>query len=324
MDGRDIPPGMEKCRLQRIGKIRGVKGAASCCALAAIGYLAARSLLQAGVSFLMGLRVEGASLSNPVGFSPVEAELLAMVASVAAILLPILILLRLTRLRTDDLRLLLPAPWSPAFCTILFLGVANAGNLFGGLLGHLLGRDGAAVSLPAGGAALAVNFISLCVVPAILEELFFRGALQGLMRPCGSAAAIFAPALLFALLHLDLAQGITAFLGGLFLGWLAERTGSILPCMLLHLINNTIAFADIYLQLYAPGTLATAVELAILLGFPLLAGWLVWRAVTRQGFSFEAGLRPGAEIPAVFSSPAYTLAAAALAVLTLWQSFRPN
>ena len=56
----------------------------------------------------------------------------------------------------------------------------------------------------------------------------------------------------------------------------------------------------------------------------LLAGWLVWRAVTRQGFSFEAGLRPGAEIPAVFSSPAYTLAAAALAVLTLWQSFRPN
>ena len=70
MDGRDIPPGMEKCRLQRIGKIRGVKGAASCCALAAIGYLAARSLLQAGVSFLMGLRVEGASLSNPVGLFP--------------------------------------------------------------------------------------------------------------------------------------------------------------------------------------------------------------------------------------------------------------
>ena len=214
---------MEKCRLQRIGKIRGVKGAASCCALAAIGYLAARSLLQAGVSFLMGLRVEGASLSNPVGFSPVEDELLAMVASVAAILLPILILLRLTRLRTDDLRLLLPAPWSPAFCTILFLGVANAGNLFGGLLGHLLGRDGAAVSLPAGGAALAVNFISLCVVPAILEELFFRGALQGLMRPSGSMAAIFGPALLFGLLHLDLAQGLTAFVCGLFLGWLAAN-----------------------------------------------------------------------------------------------------
>ena len=171
---------------------------------------------------------------------------------------------------------------------------------------------------------LVLSYLALCLLPAIGEELFFRGALQGLMRPCGSAAAIFAPALLFALLHLDLAQGITAFLGGLFLGWLAERTGSILPCMLLHLINNTIAFADIYLQLYAPGTLATAVELAILLGFPLLAGWLVWRAVTRQGFSFEAGLRPGAEIPAVFSSPAYTLAAAALAVLTLWQSFRPN
>ena len=302
--------------MQRIGKIRGVKGAASCCALAAVGYLAARSLLQAGVSFLMGLRVEGASLSNPVGFSPVEAELLAMVASVAAILLPILILLRLTRLRTDDLRLLLPAPWSPAFCTILFLGVANAGNLFGGLLGHLLGRDGAAVSLPAGGAALAVNFISLCVVPAILEELFFRGALQGLMRPSGSMAAIFGPALLFGLLHLDLAQGLTAFVCGLFLGWLAERTGSVLPGMLLHFLNNTIAFCVTYLQAYAPGGVAMGTQLFVLLAFPPLALWMLWCAM-RQGFRFSAGRPPGVDPLAVFSSPAYLVTIAFLLVYCL-------
>ena len=60
------------------------------------------------------------------------------------------------------------------------------------------------------------------------------------MRPCGSAAAIFAPALLFGVLHLDLAQGLTAFACGVFLGWLAERSGSILPGMLLHLVNNAL------------------------------------------------------------------------------------
>ena len=62
------------------------------------------------------------------------------------------------------------------------------------------------------------------------------------MRPSGSAAAIFGPALLFGLLHLDLAQGLTAFACGVFLGWLAERSGSILPGMLLHFCNNTLAF----------------------------------------------------------------------------------
>lgn len=309
-------PGLENVEVQRIGKIRGVKGAASCCALAALGYLAARGLLQAGVSFLMGLRVEGASLANPVGFSPVEAELLAMVASVAAILLPILVLLRLTRLRADDLRVLWPAPWSPAFCTILFLGVANAGNLFGGLIGHLLGRDGATPALPAGGVALAVNFISLCAVPAVLEELFFRGALQGLMRPSGSMAAIFGPALLFGLLHLDLAQGLTAFVCGLFLGWLAERTGSILPGILLHFVNNTIAFAVAYLQLYAPGGIALGAQLFVLLAFPPLALWLLWRAM-RQGFHFSEGLRPGVDPLAVFSSPAFLVTVAFLLVYCL-------
>ena len=79
-------------------------------------------------------------------------------------------------------------------------------------------------------------------MPAVLEEIYFRGALQGIMRPSGSSVAIFAPALLFALLHLDLAQSITALVCGIFLGWLVERSGSILPGMLLHFINNTLAF----------------------------------------------------------------------------------
>ena len=288
------PAEKRKKPLQKITKVRGVKGAASWCALAAIGYLAARALFDVLLSFLMGLRVEGASLANPIGFSQTEAGVLSMLASAAAILVPVLLLLRLTRLQAEDLRLLWPMPWSPLFCLSLFLGVANAANLFGSLLARLLGTSGGGQSLPAGGSALLVSFLSLCVIPALLEELFFRGALQGLMRPSGSAAAIFGPALLFALLHLDLAQGITAFVCGVFLGWLTERTGSILPGMLLHLVNNTIAFTVAYLQLYAPRGAAIGVELFVLLFFPLLALWMVWHAM-RQGFRFSAGLRPGVD-----------------------------
>lgn len=305
--------------MQKFAKTRGVKGAASWCALAAVGYLLARYLLEALVSALMGLRVEGATLANPTGFSQTEAGLLSMAAALGAILLPILILLRLTRLRAEDLRLLLPAPWSPAFCLPVFLGAANAANLFGGLLGRLLGTQGASPALPAGGGELVISFLSLCVVPAILEELFFRGALQGLMRPSGSAAAIFGPALLFALLHMDLAQGITAFVCGVFLGWLTERTGSVLPGMLLHFINNTLAFGVVYLQLYAPGPAGLGAELFLLLVFPPLALWLIWHAMC-QGFRFSAGLRPGVDAWDVFSSPAYTVAVLFLAAFSVYQA----
>ena len=318
MPGRS-PAEKRKKPLQKITKVRGVKGAASWCALAAIGYLAARALFDVLLSFLMGLRVEGASLANPIGFSQTEAGVLSMLASAAAILVPVLLLLRLTRLQAEDLRLLWPMPWSPLFCLSLFLGVANAANLFGSLLARLLGTSGGGQSLPAGGSALLVSFLSLCVIPALLEELFFRGALQGLMRPSGSAAAIFGPALLFALLHLDLAQGITAFVCGVFLGWLTERTGSILPGMLLHLVNNAIAFTVAYLQLLAPRGAAIGVELFVLLFFPLLALWMVWHAM-RQGFRFSAGLRPGVDALSVLASPTYTVAVLFLVFLCFYQS----
>ena len=285
---------------------RGVRGAASLCAVAALAYLFVQDLLTIFVSALMGMRVQGASLSDPVGFSVAAQGLLGIVVAVGSIVLPLWWLLRATRLQTQDLRILLPAPWSPAFCLVVFLGLANAGNLFGGLLARGLGVTTSSTALPAGGLDLFIRYFSLCVVPAVLEEIYFRGALQGIMRPSGSSVAIFAPALLFALLHLDLAQSITALVCGIFLGWLVERSGSILPGMLLHFINNTLAFLSLYLRQYAPEQLAVVYELILLVALPLAALFLVWR-VKAQGFSFSAGLRGGMEPLAVFTSLPYTV-----------------
>lgn len=310
--------------MQRIGKTRGVKGAASWCAFAAVLYLFVQYALQNIASFLMGLRVEGASLSEPSGFSQASVNAILLVVGVLSLAAPIAWLLHVTRLDTEDLRIARPPQWSPLFCLVIFLGLTNLGNVIGGLLARLFGAHGTPAVLPAGGVELVLAFVTLCLLPAIGEELLFRGALQGLMRPSGSAAAIFGPALLFALLHMDLAQGITAFAGGMFLGWLTERTGSILPGMLLHLVNNCIAFADIYLKLYAPGMAVNIAELAVLLVFPVIAAWLLWRAVSQQGFSFAAGMRPGVAMRAVFVSPVYTLAVILLFAATIWQSVAPG
>lgn len=299
-----------------MAKARGVRGAAALCAVSGLVYLLARSVLYAAVSALMGLVQPGASLAKPVGFSTAAVQLLQIVVGVGAMAVPLLLLLHSTRLRADDLRIALPAPWSPGFCLSVFMGIAGLSNLFGGLLNHLFGVESEGTMLASGGVDLLTQFLALCVVPAITEELFFRGALQGLMRPSGSAAAIFAPALLFGLLHLDLTQGLTAFACGIFLGWLAERSGSILPGMALHFFNNLLAFFTLYLRLYAPAGAAIAAELFILLFFPLFGLWLLFHA-RRQGFRFAAGLRPGVDVLSVFSSPVYSLVVAFLLVYTI-------
>lgn len=285
-------------------KSRGVRGAAGGCAVASLVYLLARGLLTLLVSALMGLAHPGASLAKPLGFSGVSTALFQLLIGLGAIVLTLFFLLKVTRLKTKDLRIMLPAPWSPGFCLPVFLGVANLANLAGALINRLTGSPATSEMLPSGGAELLMQFLALCVMPAIAEELLFRGAFQGLMRPCGSAAAIFAPALLFGVLHLDLAQGLTAFACGVFLGWLAERSGSILPGMLLHFVNNALAFLTIYLRYYAPAEVSFGVELFILLFFPAFGAWMICNA-RRQGFSFSAGLRPGVDVLTVFTSPVY-------------------
>lgn len=285
-------------------KSRGVRGAAGGCAVASLVYLLVRGLLTLLVSALMGLAHPGASLAKPLGFSGVSTALFQLLIGLGAIVLTLVFLLKVTRLKTKDLRIMLPAPWSPGFCLPVFLGVANLANLAGALINRLTGSPATSEMLPSGGPELLMQFLALCVMPAIAEELLFRGAFQGLMRPCGSAAAIFAPALLFGVLHLDLAQGLTAFACGVFLGWLAERSGSILPGMLLHLVNNALAFLTIYLRYYAPAEVSFGAELFILLFFPAFGAWMICNA-RRQGFSFSAGLRSGVDVLTVFTSPVY-------------------
>ena len=158
-----------------MSKTRGVRGAAGWCAIAAILYLLARSLLYAGISALVVVH-PGASLAKPIGVSEVGLGLLQIVIAVGAALVPLLWMLRGTRRQTDDLRITVPAPWSPAFCLPVFLGVASTANLCGGLLVRLAGAEDAATLLPSGGAELFVQFLALCAVPAVVEAGCFSAA----------------------------------------------------------------------------------------------------------------------------------------------------
>ena len=86
-------------------------------------------------------------------------------------------------------------------------------------------------------------FIHVCLLAPVTEEILMRGfALNGLKRTYGSGTALLVSSLLFALLHFNMVQTLSAFICGLILGILYLRTGSLLCCMLAHGGYNLISF----------------------------------------------------------------------------------
>ena len=92
-----------------------------------------------------------------------------------------------------------------------------------------------------------VALILIALVPAVCEELAFRGfILTGMRQPSGGQRerrwrAIVVSSLFFALAHGILQQQISAFFLGLVLGYIAYQTQSVWPAVLFHLTHNTTA-----------------------------------------------------------------------------------
>lgn len=61
-------------------------------------------------------------------------------------------------------------------------------------------------------------------------------------RPWAPWLAIAFSALLFGVVHMNWAQGFHGFIMGLLLGWLYYRTGSMMPGIIVHWVNNTVAY----------------------------------------------------------------------------------
>lgn len=89
---------------------------------------------------------------------------------------------------------------------------------------------------------LVLSLIAIAVMPAICEEILFRGVLaRGLATRFVPAVAILMSAIVFSLFHFSLIQAAPTFLLGLVYGYLALNARSCVPTMLAHLINNSLA-----------------------------------------------------------------------------------
>jgi sodium transport system permease protein len=90
--------------------------------------------------------------------------------------------------------------------------------------------------------SLVPRLLGLALWPALTEELVFRGALaRGLAGRTTWWLGVLGSMVVFAGYHLAPAQMLGVLPIALALGMLAVRSGSVLPGMLAHLINNVIA-----------------------------------------------------------------------------------
>ena len=81
----------------------------------------------------------------------------------------------------------------------------------------------------------------MAVTPAICEELAFRGFMLSGLRHMGHKWwAIVISSFFFGILHGVLQQSIVAATVGMILGYLAVQSGSIFPCVLFHLVHNSL------------------------------------------------------------------------------------
>ncbi len=123
-----------------------------------------------------------------------------------------------------------------------------------------------------------ILILYVCIMGPISEEIMFRGLTYHYLKKALPVwLAIIMQAVFFALAHMNILQGIYTFLMGLLLGVIAEKTGSIVWGMIVHIIVNIIGTYASYVELP---------DLAIFVWIGILAGVIVF-TITAFYFFFK-------------------------------------
>lgn len=183
------------------------------------------------------------------------------------------------------------------------LGLAVLANLVANFLMNVLASFG--IPTPSSSdtmdktvLSLVLNLISSAVLPALVEEMVFRGYILGALRPQGDGIAIVFSAVLFGLLHGNLLQIPFAFILGLIFGYLTVQTGSIWPAVLIHFLNNAFSVSLQYAvqfqtQAAASGRFSlNGAGFTVLTVIGVIGAGLLWAGHRRGDTGSQALLRP--------------------------------
>ena len=123
------------------------------------------------------------------------------------------------------------------------------------------------------GLALAIVVVGL--LAPIGEELFFRGYMLTRLRQAWSPGpAILVSAIAFGIIHGEWVHGLLAAGIGVYLGLVTERSGSVVPAMICHAVNNT---ASVLLSAWLGSPHGHALNAALVIAMGLVVVWALGR-----------------------------------------------
>lgn len=138
------------------------------------------------------------------------------------------------------------------------------------------------------GVGIVGVLLTVAVLPALFEEIIFRGVLLDGLHSFGKVGAILLCGGLFALYHQNPMQTVYQFCCGAAFAFVALRSGSILPTMLAHFLNNAVI---ILLTKFGVASFSTPVLITVMsISGVCLIGTLVYLILDRgQSEEFSAG-----------------------------------
>ena len=102
-------------------------------------------------------------------------------------------------------------------------------------------------------ATMIVSAVGTSILVPIAEEFLFRGALLKSLSKYGTGFAVTATSLLFGLMHGNMFQTPFAFAGGFVMAYVAVRSGSIWPSIIVHMSINSYSGIREILMAVLPG-----------------------------------------------------------------------
>ncbi len=218
-------------------------------------------LFMMGVWVVLGLILGVTGLMKHFNYysSSMLAELEFLIPVVVLLFIDKFEVMRGTRMKVIGIRTIL---WTILF-TILILPVTYYLNMVSQLfVPNAVNETVSYFATTAGqdiwAKPLWLNILYIAILPPVIEEFIFRGALFQGFRNCGLFKTAFFTALMFGLAHGNLNQFMYAFAVGMFLAYLVEASGSVYATMLAHsLINGSTVFI-MYLERQLPENITSA------------------------------------------------------------------
>ncbi len=92
--------------------------------------------------------------------------------------------------------------------------------------------------------SLCLGVFAVGIIPAVCEELLFRGCIMGSLKKYNVLMSVVISAIIFSMIHSSISSMIFAFFSGMILGFVRIYTGYFSAAVAVHFMNNALALTS--------------------------------------------------------------------------------